>query len=259
MELGISTACLYPMQVEQALETLCKSGVKTVEIFFNAPSELHIPYLKQLKIMADIYGVHVKSLHPFTSEIETLFFFTNYERRFRDALDIYKRYFEAANILGSDLLVFHGEKNVPGADQRENWERFRTLYHTGASFGVTVAQENVARCKSHDLSYIRGMREYLGEDVSFVLDSKQAIRSGVKFYDLLDAMGKNIAHIHISDFTENADCLPPGEGTFDFESFFAKMHDNSYHGGIIIELYRNNFQNLQDLIASYDYLLTKNR
>ena len=46
MKAGVSTACLYPMQTEEALETLAKMGIKTLEIFFNAPSELSKPFLR---------------------------------------------------------------------------------------------------------------------------------------------------------------------------------------------------------------------
>ena len=40
MSIGISTACLYPMYTEQALEILLDQGFRLFEIFFNTISEL---------------------------------------------------------------------------------------------------------------------------------------------------------------------------------------------------------------------------
>jgi sugar phosphate isomerase/epimerase len=40
MNIGVSTASLYPKATEEALEIIGKNGVKTTEIFFNAESEL---------------------------------------------------------------------------------------------------------------------------------------------------------------------------------------------------------------------------
>ena len=38
MKAAVSTACLYPKPTEDALYDLCLSGIRTVEIFLNAPS-----------------------------------------------------------------------------------------------------------------------------------------------------------------------------------------------------------------------------
>ena len=38
MKAGVSTACLYPMQTEEALETLAKMGIKTLEILMRLQS-----------------------------------------------------------------------------------------------------------------------------------------------------------------------------------------------------------------------------
>ena len=38
----------------------------------------------------------------------------------------------------------------------------------------------------------------------------------VSFLDFAEKFKNDIVHIHISDHTENADCMPPGKGKFDF-------------------------------------------
>lgn len=40
MDIGVSTACLYPLETEKALYELAERGVKNVEIFVNSIDEL---------------------------------------------------------------------------------------------------------------------------------------------------------------------------------------------------------------------------
>ncbi len=51
-------------------------------------------------------------------------------------------------------------------------------------------RKNVNAFRSQDCGFIRNMREYLKEDASFVLDVKQAVRSGRDPYEMCEAMGK---------------------------------------------------------------------
>ena len=98
------------------------------------------------------------------------------------------------------------------------------------------------------------MKEYLGNDVSFVFDVKQAIRSGVDPFQVMECMGENLCHIHFSDHNEKEDCLPPGKGNLDLDMFLQYLKRFSYPGDIILELYRNNFGELTELIDSYSKL-----
>ena len=51
MKAGVSTACLYPKPTEDALYDLCLSGISTVEIFVNAPSECSPVFVGDLAAM----------------------------------------------------------------------------------------------------------------------------------------------------------------------------------------------------------------
>lgn len=86
-----------------------------------------------------------------------------------------------------------------GLNDREYYDRFGILSRIAREYGVTLAQENVNAFRSQDCGFIRNMREYLKEDASFVLDVKQAVRSGRDPYEMCEAMGKNLVHIHIND------------------------------------------------------------
>lgn len=260
MKPGISTSCLYPLKTELSLKELTAFHPGNVEIFVNAPSELNRDLVKEMRKTADDNGTRVLSLHPFTSAIEPMFFFSDYEQRFYDGLEMYKRFFEMANLLGAEIFVFHGDRKNSFFEEERYFERFEKLKELGKQFDVTVAQENVARCRSSSIEFLQRMKKQI-PDVSFVLDLKQAVRSGHEVMDVFKVMGKNIAHVHISDHTEEKDCLPLGEGSLPLPNFIEELEKIDFHGGIIVELYRNNFESTKTLYTSYKMIadiLSKN-
>ena len=253
---GVSTACLYPTETRQALEQLGKLGVRTAEIFYNAPSEYRTDFLRELKRMLDAFGMRAVSMHPYDSFSEPYMFFTGYERRFRDQLDRYSRYFEQMRLVGSEIFVFHGDRHDSPFPEAEYFERFAALVEAGERCGVLVAQENVQRCKSRDPRFIRAMRDALGEHARFVLDLKQAVRGGYSPFEMLEAMGEGLVHLHLNDHGEERDCLLPGQGQFDFHRFLRTVSDMGYDGAAVIEVYRQNFGEPAELADAVDFLET---
>ena len=110
MSFGISTSCLYPMITEEALELLGKSGVKTCEIFINSLSETTPEFAQKLNNIKNAYNLKITSVHPFSSFAETYMLFSEYKRRFDDALDFYKQTAEAASLLGAKIMIIHGSR-----------------------------------------------------------------------------------------------------------------------------------------------------
>lgn len=254
IQFGASTACLYPTLTEQALEQLGQLGIPLVEIFYNSPSEYENGFLKRLKEILDRYGMRAVSMHPYDSFSEPYMFFTGYERRFLDQLDQYRRYFEKMHLVGSDIFVFHGDRHESLLPEEKYFERFAALSEAGKRCGVIVAQENVERCKSRDPRFIRAMRNYLRKEAHFVLDLKQAVRGGYSPFEMLEAMGEGLVHLHLNDHTPDRDCLLPGRGGFDFSSFFCAVTQKGYQGAALIEVYRQNFGELSELADSFCFL-----
>ena len=84
---GVSTACLYPRVVEEALYDLALSGVSNVEIFINSHSELRRSFVDTMARLLHRFDMTCVSLHPFTCEIEPTMLFSNYPRRADDYLE----------------------------------------------------------------------------------------------------------------------------------------------------------------------------
>ncbi len=249
MQCGVSTACFYPQETSKALEILHEGGIRNAEIFLNTFSEMEAPYIQKLKKTA-CPDMHITSIHPFTCGLETLLFASEYEGRFEDGLMLYRRYFEIARELGASKFVFHGCAKQADFPFEEHCRRYRRLRQTAREYGIDFCQENVVRCKCGQPEFVRLMREYTDDDVSFVLDVKQQRRAQADLDEMLDAMGDRIVHVHLSDYTPEKDCVTPGKGVLQIDSLFRRLIRSGFDGDVVIELYRDGFSDLEELCSA---------
>lgn len=255
MEIGASSACFYPLETEKSFLHIAELGFTHSEIFFNSASELKLVFVKELCRVREAYGIDVTSLHPYRSFSEGYDLFSSYERRFDDAVEKFKRYFDAAARLGANYIVLHGAKNRIDISLEQYAERFGKLNEVAHRFGCTVAHENVVHFVSAFPEFMFFMNQYLGDEFKMVLDVKQARRAGVEPQEFIDIMGKNIVHVHLSDYTAENDCVPPSQqGLFDFESLFNALHRVGYSGKYVIELYSDGFSRENEILSSARYL-----
>lgn len=254
MSYGISTSCLYPMNTEDSLALLGKNGVKTCEVFLNSISETKPDFAELLNSIKSEYGMEITAVHPFSSFSETFMLFGEYERRYRDVIDFYKRCFEITAMLGADISIIHGMRHIGKLPFEKYFERFSGLVESGKEFGVRVAQENVNGHFSESPDFLKSMKSALGDDFKLVFDVKQAVRSGNDPVMFAEEFKNDIIRIHISDNNLQSDCLPPGKGCFDFKKLFSVMDSVNYSGDYIIELYREGFSGVEELMESFMYL-----
>jgi len=250
MRFGISTSCFYPLPVEEAVRWLTEHRVPHIEIFFNSLYETEPPLLDEIKGMLRESGTRVQSVHPYNSALEPLLFFSEYERRVDEGIELYSRYFQAAAELGAEVFVLHGDRPGGFLPEEETFDRFARIAERGRTFGITVTQENVVRNRSREPGYLVRMKEYLGELAAFTLDLKQAVRAGYQPEDFLIPLGRSVRHIHLSDRDEHCDCLPVGRGNADIAGFLGKLRALDYDSGVIMELYRENYGAYEELTDS---------
>lgn len=252
MRVGASTACFFPLETEKALANVLDLGFDTAEIFFNTSSELEDSFVRNLKRDVDAYNAKILSVHPFSSALESNCIFAEYERRYYDFVDLYKKHFHAAALLGAQVVVIHGSVAVQKRDLSDDFyfERFQRLVDLGKTEGVIVCQENVVRFRSQNMEFLKQMRSALGNDFNMVFDIKQSIRSGYNPLEFLNEFKNDVRHIHLSDNTPQADCLPPGRGSFDFRSLFDMMNSVGYDGGYVIEIYSKGYDVKKELALS---------
>ncbi len=243
------------MLTEDAVKFLVDNGVKHTEIFFNSFSELSSGFIGELRRVLIPAGVTVEAIHPFSCVAEPLFLFSSYKRRFEDSLDQYRRYFEAAQLLKCQKFVLHGDRaDRHSIDEKEYFDRYAKLCEVGRAFGVSVLQENVSNFRSRSVEFIKNMSEYLGDRVEFTYDVKQCIRAGVDPFEMFDAMGEKIRHVHLSDNDDNHDCLIAGQGNFDVSKLFDRLYSIGYDGAVLLEVYRHNFEQEKELFEGLEFI-----
>ena len=247
MDIGVSTACLYPLETEKALYELAERGIRNVELFINSVDELDGSILADIRRIISDYSLSVKSMHPFSSPMETVFLFGDYPRRTEYLIDIYKRYFEVMAEFGAKVFVLHGAILSSKVPDERYMERYLRLYRIGKEFGVTVAQENICYCKSSSVKFIEDMIVQLGDETRFVVDLKQARRSHIDPFRLLDIIGDKVVHLHVSDGNSGCDCMPIGKGDFNFNHLFKVLSSINYNNAMIVELYRENYNGYDEL------------
>ena len=249
MKFGISTSCFYPALTEEAAAILAQRRVPAAEVFLNAPSEMEREYLCRLRDVFRAGGTEVLSVHPFSSGLEPLLLFSEYPRRFADGVRLYRHYFVAAALLGARYFGLHGDRREGKTPAAFYFERFAALDEAAREYGVRVAQENVARCRGGSLAFLREMKAAL-PDAAFVLDLKQARRAGEDWREILAALGENVRHIHLSGCGAGEDCLPLTRGNFELREFLSALRAAGFDGGVMLELYRENYGGYEELFES---------
>ncbi len=257
MKIGISTSCLYPMYTEQALSEIAAHNIPITEVFFNANCELQPLFIEQLKSIKNSSGIEIGSIHPTMSLAESFTLFSNYDRRFYEGIEQFKRYGEIASSLGAKYVIMHGGKPNGTMDNHGYFEKFYKVSQAVAQNGAVLLQENVVKFRLGSLEALCDMSDYLGDEVGFCLDVKQSIRGGYSPYDVLRNLKHKIKHLHISDSNAENDCMLPMRGDFDFKKFLTTAAEFGYTGNAIVEVYNNAYADKAELFESYDKLIKK--
>lgn len=258
MHIGISTASFYPVKIEHGIAYAADLGFDRVELFVNSESEFALPFRSRLKQHLRELDIQVVSVHPFTSAMEGHLLFSDYTRRTRDALDQYERYFEAAADLGASYFTFHGEllhtRGLPPSRAEESrFETYRELCRRASACGIAFAQENVSWCRSSDIAFLCALYDNVPE-LRYTFDIKQARRARLGWRDYVEAVGDRIVNLHISDYSEKADCMLPGLGNADFRAMFARLDQLGYRGSAIVEVYSSDYNMVEQLRQSRLFL-----
>lgn len=251
MEIGVSTSCFYPLETEVSLENLGKAGIKHTEIFFNALSELKQSFVDMLIDIKEEYGITVASIHPTMSLAESFMIFSNYDRRYAEAEDQFRRYSEIAAQLGAKYIILHGGKPNGILSDEEYCERYMRLKEVTRENGADILQENVVRFRAGEIEFLRSMRDILGNEAEFCLDLKQSLRCGYDPFDLIEEFSDSIKHYHISDHSISSDCLLPGDGGFDFERLFKVLDKKKFNGSLMIEVYKDSYKSYESIFDSF--------
>lgn len=256
MEIGMSLACLYPLEPEKVVPIAKSLGIHVCEIFLNTFSELDEKYLIQLRKKCDEANIRVYSIHPFTSAIENYFFFSPYPRRIEDATKIYHRYADAAKILGASVVNIHGDRGIGLEDIQAYLNCAAPLRELQQQTNVIFSLENVFYNSVNHPEFVARLRQ-MASDLRFTFDIKQAFKGEQNPYDLVEAMGNAVVNFHANDRDDAHICLLPGKGEVDYGRILSSLLKNGYQGPGLIEVYRKNFDDPEEIRTAKFYLEEK--
>lgn len=258
MRVGISTASLFlKCRNEEAVALYNEWGVPSTEVFLSTFSEYGKEYGK---LLAEKKGnVSVNSVHDLTEQFEPQLY-AACDRVRADAFYWLGKVMESAREVGAKYYTFHGVSRIK---RRGNYDNFgflspqtKTIADFCKDYGVTLAYENVEWAVYNRPGVFRRLKEQC-PDLKGVLDVKQARISGYPYGDYIKDMGEDLAYVHFSDADGAGNTCLSGRGTFDVEEMVRRLSDVGFTGDILIENYARDFEKIEDLRASYEYLREK--
>lgn len=256
MDIGISSACFYPDGLlEDSIKVMKGLGFNSGEIFANTPSECDESFILQLREEAQRYEFDIKSFHFFSGMYEP-FLFDNYKRRRKDAFQLYKKICKATNLLGAKVYSFHGMRttDMNNIDKKFILDIYNELCYIAAEHNILLGQENVSWCMSSDLEFLSFVKNNVRYPLKYTFDIKQAYKAKEDPIKYLNIMGKDLVNFHINDRSENSVCELPGKGTVDYNPIIKKIKEIKYDDIAVLEVYRENFKDYNELIKTKDFL-----
>ena len=263
MQIGISTACFYArMFTEEAVAYIGETGCPICEVFMDSYSEYERDFAELFANTAAQYGMRIVSVHAMSAQFEPQLFSLG-ERQRQDAQKLYRKVLEAGRRMGAARYVFHGPALLRGALKNADISRIGAmtaqLADMAADYGIKLCWENVSWCLFNHPSFAAEILEACPSDnLFFTLDIKQALRAGHDPFAFLSAMGRKVAHVHLYDYAYDAQgklsLLMPGQGVFDFARLSGELQKLGYAGDVVLEVYSDGYEDLQDVRQSWRLL-----
>lgn len=254
MDIGISTASLFLKEnVEDSFEIIKKLGCEVVEVFLTTFSEYKREFADILS--KKTAGLKIHSVHSLNQHYEPELF-NQSPRTVRDAEEILRNVLYCGKVLSAHNYTFHGQarlKNKPyNVDFPEFSKRVEHIADICAEYGVTLCYENVSWTLFNYPDFYPRLKEY-SPNVRCTLDIKQCMLTPYSVDDFLATMGRDIRTVHLCDVVNGRTCMP-GEGKFDFCSFFEKLLTIGVDAPLLLEVYSADYKTYDDLSFSLDYL-----
>lgn len=258
MKIGVSTASLFlRYDNEDAVAVLDGLGIEVAEIFLTSFSEYNPDFAQLLKMRKGNVKAH--SVHILNTQVEPQLF-NRHERVREDSYFLLGQAMQSAKILGAEHYTFHGTARFKKASRdpaNDNLQRMgeciREIGNFCDGYGVRLCLENVEWSTYNRVGVFTEMKRYY-PPLKGVLDVKQARISGEGYMPYLQEMGEHIATVHLSDIDEGGRMCLPGRGKTDFETLLKSLRDVGFDGPLLIEAYKDDYREIEELKRSCDYL-----
>lgn len=255
MEIGVSTATLFLREFnENAVKVLDEIDARVTEVFLGSFREYKNSFAELIK--SNLGNLKVHSVHTLNTHFEPQLFTVN-ERAKADAVAIFEEVLGSAKILGAKNYTMHGlikfKRGVRFDKYADYASVFNQLCDLTEKYGVELTLENVEWALYNQVGFFRCVKP-LVKNLKTCLDVKQARISGYDYRDYLDEMGETVNTVHLSDVDDLEKVVLPGKGNFDFKELFSRLKDKGFKGNMFIEVYKESFNDYDELKQSLEFL-----
>lgn len=255
MQTGISTASLFSrFNTEDALEFLNKNKIDTAEVFLESYCEYQPDFASVLNKSKGDLSVH--SVHTLTTQFEPQLYSIN-ERAKKDSFFLLDNAMTVAERIGAKYYTFHGGARFKKTPIMLDYDRVgnttQDIIDVCKKHGVTLTYENVHWGYYNFVGFFSEMRKRT-VGLKATLDVKQARQSGISYAEYVEDMGEDIVTVHLSDVKEDGKMCVPGRGVTDFYDLFSRLKDKGFNGAALIEVYKSDYEDFEELFGSLDYL-----
>ena len=146
----------------------------------------------------------------------------------------------AANAFGAKYYTFHGTA----------LEETRRLCE---KYGVALSLETVEWSTYNRPGVFKELLKYCPR-LFATFDIKQTRISGYPESEYLKETAGHISHVHVSDIDSCGKTCLPGRGTYNFEDLFRRLADTGFNGAVMIEAYKDDYENVEELKTAAVYL-----
>ena len=255
MQTGISTASLFGrFNTEDALSFLSHNNVRTAEVFLESFCEYNREFGELLFKRKGETEVH--SIHTLTTQFESTLYSLN-ERAVKDSFYLLDKTMQAAKAVGAKYYTFHGLARVKRTPYIIDFDRVgaitQRIIDDCLKYGVSLAYENVHWAYYNYIGFFTELKKRT-TGLKGTFDIKQARQSNIDYRKFIDEMGADIATAHLSDLDKDGKMCLPGRGITDFKEVLTRLRDKGFDGAILIEAYKNDFNDISELFEALEYL-----
>jgi protein FrlC len=249
--------------LEETIKRIAGIGYDGIEIGAAAPhaypSHLNKDRRKAIKRILDDNGIAVSSMLPAPGGGPGFNVASPLEEERREAVAQYKQVIELCSDLGGPTVMYIAGWQIYGTSRIQAWEWSRQalteIAKTAADFEIVLVVEPTPTdsnlVESCD-DAIEMMEQVGAKNVGLMFDTQHAYYRNEVPTDYVYRMGKNLRHIHLSEFGR----LPPGAGRGDFVGLVSALREIGYEGYLTMEIGFNRRDVEPDLVArqAYEYL-----
>jgi protein FrlC len=249
--------------LEETIKRIAGIGYDGIEIGAAAPhaypAHLSKERRKEIKKVLDDNGIAVSSMLPAPGGGPGFNVASPLAEERQEAIDQYKKVIELCSDLGGPTVMYIAGWQIYGTPRIQAWnwsrEALSEIVKTAADFGVMLVVEPTPTdsnlVESCD-DAIELMEQIGAKNVGLMFDTQHAYYRNEVPTDYVYRMGKDLRHIHLSEFGR----LPPGTGRGDFVGLVAALREIDYKGYLTMEIGFNRRDVEPDLVArqAYDYL-----